>query len=333
VRRRNSATDPSMGEKTRLVLELWAKRATVKEIAERLGVSSGTVRYYLKKMGLPAGRRRKVDEGKLKQIVEMRKSGAKIREIAERLSITRDAVRYYLRKAGLAGVRQRKVDEGKLRQMVELWHKNLTLKEIARQVGLSEYTVIERLHMMGLRRRRKCPRIGREELESLSRTLDDEEIAKMYSTSKICIRSLRRRYGILKRRRGVNWSVEAANKIVEALRERCYTTNRDLLKAGVLLDSRVLKALHELSSEVRRVKLEATSTSRYTVLHPRAYGMSILYLPGCEDEVAELIVSNMVNVNVPKATITNLLKNNGAPEELIDAVIRRVQLAKLNRSQ
>jgi len=321
-----------MEERLKLVSEFWAKRATVKEIAERLGVSSGTVRYYLKKMGLSAGRRRKVDEGKLKQIVEMRMSGAKIREIAEQLGITRDAVRYYLEKAGLAGARQRKVDEDKLRQIVELWHKNLTLKEIARQVGLSEYTVIERLHMMGLRRRRKCPRIGREELESLSRAMDDEEIAKMYNTSKICIRALRRRYGIL-RRRSVKRSVEAANKIVEALRERCYTTNRDMLKVGVLLDSRVLRALQELSSEVMRVKLETTSTFRYTVLHPRARGMSVLYLPGCEDEVAELIVSNMVNVDVPKAAITNLLKANDVPEELIDAVHRRVQLAKLNRSQ
>jgi len=324
----------TMEERLKLVSELWVKRATVKEIAERLGVSSGTVRYYLKKMGLSAGRRRKVDEGKLKQIVEMRMSGAKIREIAEQLGITRDAVRYYLEKAGLAGARQRKVDEDKLRQMVELWHKNLTLKEIARQLGLSEYTVIEWLHMMGLRRRKRCPRIGREELESLSRTMDDEEIAKMYNTSKICIRVLRRRYGILRRRRrGVNWSVEAANKVVEALRERCYTTNRDMLKVGVLLDSRVLKALQELSSEVMRVKLETTSTFRYTVLHPRARGMSILYLPGCEDEVAELIVSNMVNVDVPKAAITNLLKANDVPEELIDAVHRRVQLAKLSHSQ
>lgn len=330
--------------------EMWRAGAKLKEIAEHLGVSVYTVYLHLKKMGLINVNRRKISEDKIKQIAEMRLAGAKLKEIAERLNVKEGAVRYYLRKMGLTrsvkrkvekkmestGSVKRKVDENKLKQMVDLWHEGLTLKEIARQVGLNVYTVMDYLHKMGLKRRIRYPkpRISREELEALSKKYTDREIAEMYKVSKIYVYKLRRMYGIAKELQPARGETptEVANTIIEALKEKCYITNRDLLKMGVVLDRRILKTLSELSSDVRRVKLKITSTSKYMVLQPRINGMSILYLPGCEDAVAELIVSNMVDLNVPRASITSLLKANGAPQELVEAVLKRVQSSVANRT-
>ena len=112
------------------VVEMWNFGIDKKEIAEKLGITIGTVSVYLSKARKSEQEVRKIE--KQDQVIEMWNSGIDKKEIAEKLGITINAVNKHLYKARKTGQEVRKQD-----QVIEMWNSGIDKKEIAEKLGIT----------------------------------------------------------------------------------------------------------------------------------------------------------------------------------------------------
>lgn len=257
-------------------------------------------------------------------------SGVEEREIARVLGIRVSMIPVYAKILGLPPRKKKVTPNKKIRDedielIREMWTNGATIKEIAEYFGVSERTITDYLRAMGLRRReeRKCPDIPREELEKLcfeGRT--DEEIARLFHTSKYCIARLRQKYGINKRelakRRHEEKLREIIDKIAVILNEKGYTTSIELReKYGIEVRTELLQYLESAIEDFRWFKLKYTSTSKYSVFPLKFNNLIIMYLKGEEVRVVLFLLNNILDKNISRTVLKHVLKTNNAPSDLI----------------
>jgi DNA-binding CsgD family transcriptional regulator len=277
-----------------------------------------------------------LSEEQRRLFVELWNRGVRLEDIARSVGIPVKKVSLYARILGLPPRRgspwNKRIGDEELRQIIELWSSGVGVREIARRFGVTTVTILSYLNAMGLRKvvpRRRCPSIEREELERLCMSgLSDVRIAKIYNTTERCVRRIRERYGIrkMKIKKTPQRRYKKVEEIMRVLEMKCYTTTKELAEMGIKIRRR--KALEELRKKAENIvifKLERTSTTKYTILHSRLARITIIYLRGCEDKVVRFIVDNIVDKNIPPASIKSLLKRNGAPLELIQAVYSHIK--------
>jgi len=258
-------------------------------------------------------------------------AGVKEREIARILKLRLTLIPIYARLLGLPPRKKRspfnrKLSDEDLELIKEMWHDGATIKEIAEYFGVTQRTISDYLHAMGLRRRvvKRCPEIDKDELERLCiEGFTDEEIAKMYNTSKNCIVRLRQKYGISKRaifKRKYKEKLERQiDLVVRILEGKGFTTSRELReKYNVSINRRLLEALESSVEGLKWFKLVYTSTANFSVFPARFSNMTIIYLEGSESKVISFLLRNLVNKNIPRRIIKIVLKTNNVPEELIE---------------
>jgi len=260
-------------------------------------------------------------------------SGVKESEIARILGLRVNTVAIYAKILGLPLRSRRpppnkKIKNKDIELIKEMWLNGATVKEIAEYFGVHETTILGYLHAMGLKRRtiRRCPDIPRDVLERLSlRGYTDEEIARIYNTSKNCVMRLRQKYGINKRALVKRRRRERMNKIIDMivsyLNEKGYVTSIELRENhGIRVDRKLLEELESDIDGIRWFKLKYTSTAKFTVFPAKFNNMTIVYLEGNEDKVITFLLNNTIEKNVPSKTIKQLLKANSAPEGIINAL-------------
>ena len=256
-------------------------------------------------------------------------AGVKENEIARILKIRPNMVPIYARVLGLpprskTPPSNRKLTDEDLELMKIMWYNGATVKEIAEYFGVSTTTILDYLHAMGLRRRiaKRCPDISKEILEELCiRGLTDEEIARLYDTSKYCITRLRQKYGINKRalikKRAREKIVKMIDVIIGIIEKKGYVTSRELKERGIRVTRQLLEALENFVEDIRWFKLVYTSTANFSVFPTKFNNMIIIYIKGYENKVISFLLKNVVNSNVPINVLRILLKENKAPPELI----------------
>ena len=260
-------------------------------------------------------------------------SGVKESEIARILGLRVNTVTIYAKILGLPPRSRRpppnkKIKNEDIELIKEMWFNGATVKEIAEYFGVHETTILCYLHAMGLKRRtiRRCPDIPRDVLERLSlKGYTDEEIARIYNTSKNCVMRLRQKYGINKRVLVKRRRREKINKIIDMivsyLNEKGYITSIELReKHGIRVDRKLLEELESDIDGIRWFKLKYTSTAKFSVFPVKFNNMTIIYLEGNEDKVIAFLLNNTIDKNVPLKVMKYLLKANSAPEGIINAL-------------
>lgn len=267
---------------------------------------------------------------------ELWEKGLKSEEIARELGISEEVVPWYAAAAGLLPIkpskaRQRsKVAPQTLVYMRDMWLDGATIREIAEFFELDPSTVSKYMRMMGLRRRKKRVRrekITREVLAALCEEgYTDREIAERFGVTPQYIGALRRRYGIYKRGpRGtghLRYVEKVADAIMGEIERKCFTTNRELRDRGINVTRKLLLELEDFIEGLQWFRIGETSTPNYAVLPPSFSGMLVIYVEGCEEEVARFLLQNLRCHTI--RPLIALMRNWGAPDEL-RAAIRRVR--------
>ena len=220
----------------------------------------------------------------------------------------------------------RKVTPQVLIYMRDMFLDGATIREIAEYFEISEWSVQQHLRNIGLRRRRirrAKERITKEKLKKLcERGYTDREIAKHFGVSPQYIAVLRWRFGLSKRGpRGVfhvKRIEEVADIIMKEIYRKGYTTNRELREKNININWRLLRELEDFIEGFQWFRISHTSTSKYKVFPARLSGLIVIYVEGCEEEVANFLRRNLYNV--PKKTLLHILKSWSVPEGLYKAL-------------
>ena len=269
----------------------------------------------------------------MKRFKELWEKGLKSEEIARELRISEELVPMYAVAANLLPERllkrgkTRKVTAQVLVYMRDMFLDGASIEEIADFFEIDRGTARKYLKEIGLVRGKKRARkkITREELEELVRKgYSDRKIAEYFGVTVGYIASLRHKYGIYKKGpRGSHHRKhleKIADTIMSEIDEKCYVTRRELQEKGVNIDSRMLHELEDFIEGFQWFRITQTSTPHYTVFPPTLNGLIVMYVEGCEKEVAEYLLSQ--SRPVPGRILKILLKNWGAPEKLREALNR-----------
>jgi len=270
----------------------------------------------------------------LKRFKELWERGLKSNEIARELGVAENLVPIYAIAIGLIprkllkNVWNRKVTPQVLIYMRDMFLDGATIREIAEYFEISERSVKQHLRNIGLRRRIKGAkeRITKEKLKKLcERGYTDREIARCFGVSPQYIAILRRRFGISKRGpRGmfhVKRIEEVADIIMKEIYRKGYTTNRELREKSININWRLLRELEYFIEGLQWFRISHTSTSKHKVFPARLSGLIVIYVEGCEEEVANFLRRNLYNV--PKKALLHILKSWSVPEGLY-RVLRNV---------
>lgn len=139
-------------ERTAAAIELRRAGLRNGEIAERLGVTEGSVLNYFHNARCNGV---DVPEPNLRQsssdaVAELFKSGVPTSEIAKRLKLTRNTVAKYVRDSGLRDpLINSKLTQNEIAQMLQ-WHtEGCSGQEIARRLGKAPTSICRRLRKLG----------------------------------------------------------------------------------------------------------------------------------------------------------------------------------------
>ncbi|MDT7887755.1 MAG: hypothetical protein RQ885_02125 [Desulfurococcales archaeon] len=161
------------------------------------------------------------------------------------------------------------------REILEKLYISMSDQEIAKQYGYSPRYVKKLRSIYGLYRRyrrkmrSKCSEIPREDIEKLYSSMSDNEIAKIYGVSADCIKLLRLRYGLSRKRICPKISREELEKMIDKTDHEIamiYNTNRQCitvrrLKLGIKKYVGVRKFIARWADEVedfllRKIEVE-----------------------------------------------------------------------------
>ena len=206
-------------EKKKKTLELYNKG--IKDIAERVGVSTETINTYIKELegeGKVQRRKKNKKEENKEKTLELYNQGIHIEEIAKRLNMSHVTINKYIRELEKEGkVQKRKERNIKKKEnkekTIELYNEGIDIKEIAKRLNTSHVTInkyIRELKEEGKIQKRKRKSINKGEnkkktLELYNEGIDIEEIAKRLNVSDATIynymRELKEERKIQKRER------------------------------------------------------------------------------------------------------------------------------------
>lgn len=127
--------------------KLYNSGVKIREIAENIGVSVGTINRYIKELK-EEGKVRVINKEEVeKRILELYNQGVEIKEIAESLKIPVGTINIYTKKLRKEGIIQsRKIiksiemEETKER-ILKLYNQGIKIEEIAKKLDLSDSTV------------------------------------------------------------------------------------------------------------------------------------------------------------------------------------------------
>ncbi len=268
---------------------------------------------------------------KIGEFKKLWEEGLKSDDIARKLGISEDQVLKYAIAAGVLPkkifkpIRNRKVTPQVLIYMRDMLLDGASLTEIADYFGLDRTTVRNHLRAIGLLPRRadrirKKVKISKKELEEMSKKgYSDREIAEHFGVSPSYIAMLRRRYGIYKKypvgMREFKRLETIADTVMEKIYEKCYTTNKELRQLGIDLDLDLARRLEDFIEGLKWFRISRVSTRKHRVFSRSLSKIIILYVDGCEKEVASFLVSR-ANC-VPRRAIDYLLRKNYVPHYVI----------------
>jgi transposase len=136
------------------LVKLYSEGLNDREIAERMGITIPSVRYWRKKLGLKSKHiyGRKVDVNK---IIELRNKGYPMHRIARELGVSYGTVEYWFHKLKIKPLRVRRVRRIDKMQLIKLYFDGLTYREIADRLGVSPFTVGAIVSKLGIAYRRR----------------------------------------------------------------------------------------------------------------------------------------------------------------------------------
>jgi DNA-directed RNA polymerase specialized sigma24 family protein len=169
------------------LIKLYNEGLNDREIAERMGITIPSVRYWRKKLGLKSKHiyGHKVDVNK---IIELRNKGYSMNRIARELGVSYGTVEYWFHKLKIKPLRVRRVRRIDRMQLVKLYFDGLTYREIADRLGISPCTVGAIVSRLGIAYRRKGKDERRIEVKNEILKLIDENV---YVTIEDVIRKLK----------------------------------------------------------------------------------------------------------------------------------------------
>ncbi len=136
------------------VLNCYAQRESMEEVAKELSLNPGTVSRILKASRDAGDKRAKKATTLQFRVVEAWNHGATYKEIMERFQVTNGAVGIYLARARRRGqpVRLGRTPRHNHRAILDLWNAGITSRQIAGETGLSIKAVekvVYRLRSLG----------------------------------------------------------------------------------------------------------------------------------------------------------------------------------------
>ena len=173
--------------------------------------------------------------------------------------------------------------------------------------------------------RRKCVQIDKDVLEKLYKDFTDEEIAKIFNTNKICVLRQRLKYGLRKYGKGSLRFKILIDNIMNALKEKCFLTYKDLASLNIRSrDYDLLFSILLSSYDVRLLFIRRLG-SRYSLVYPRNASRMFIYLNSCEDKLAAYLVSNIrkihgsnINIQMVKSWCFRNSFSNSLTDKILD---------------
>jgi len=172
--------------------------------------------------------------------------------------------------------------------------------------------------------RRKCVEIDKDVLKKLYKDFTDEEIAKIFNTNKICVLRQRLKYNLRKYGKGSLRFNKLIDNIINALKEKCFLTYKDLASLNVRSRDYDLVFNILLSSYDVKLLFIKRLGSRYSLVYPRSAPRMFIYLSSCEDKLAVFLVDNIRRIhgsNVNIQMVKSWCFRNNFSSGLIDKIL------------
>lgn len=232
----------------------------IKEIAENIGVSVGTVNRYIKELK-EEGKIQVIDKEKVeKRILELYNQGIEIKEIAKSLNMSIASINKYTKKLRQKGmIQNRKLIksikiEKTQEKILELYNQGINVEKIATKLNLSSSTVYRTIRKLNKEGRiQSINKKGRKKktLELYNLGLETKEISKRLNVTvesiNTYIKELREEGKIQQRERKNVAKEENKKKILELYNQGLYI--KEIANEVYLAETTVNRYIKELKEE------------------------------------------------------------------------------------